>query len=80
MNYTIFDAKEQSIYIEDINDIKNKFDYIDRHNIVPSFRRTRDPIALAFEHIDSCPLNKLAQEFVKDALIGTICFISKAFK
>ena len=53
---------------------------MDARSIVPSFRRTKDPITLAFEHIDNKPLNKLAGEFVKETFLDAICFISKVFE
>lgn len=65
---------------KDTKDLKSKLDYMDSRSIVPSFRRTKDPITLAFEHIDNKPLNKLAGEFVKDTFMDAICFISKVFE
>ena len=76
---TIFDTQEQVLYFEDINALKARLDVMDSKNIVPSFRRTRDPIALAFEHIDSKPLDKLAKDFVKETFMDAVCFISKVF-
>ncbi len=80
MSNTIFDVEEQTIRFEDTKDLKRKLDGLDSKNIVPAFRRTRDPIALAFEHIDNKPLNKLAKEFVKETFMDAICFISKVFE
>lgn len=77
MSTTIFDVQEQVIKFQDTQDLKAKLDYMDARSIVPSFRRTRDPIALAFEHIDNKPLNKLAHEFLKDIFVDAVCFISK---
>ncbi len=80
MSTTIFDVQEQVIKFQDTQDLKAKLDYMDTRSIVPSFRRTRDPIALAFEHIDNKPLNKLAKEFVKETFMDAICFICKVFE
>ena len=80
MSNTIFDVEEQTIRFEDTKDLKRKLDGLYSKNIVPAFRRTRDPIALAFEHIDNKPLNKLAKEFVKETFMDAICFISKVFE
>ncbi len=80
MSATIFDVQEQVIRFENTKDLKKKLDYMDKRSIVPSFRRTRDPIALAFEHIDNKPLNQLAEEFVKETFMDAICFISKVFE
>ena len=80
MSATIFDVEEQVCIFKDTKDLKSKLDYMDARSIVPSFRRTKDPINLAFEHIDNKPLKKLAQEFVKETFMDAICFISKVFE
>ncbi len=76
---SIFDVENLDISVEDIEALKRKLDVMDKNKIVPSFKMARDPIVLAFEHIDNKPLNKLAQEFFKDTLADAICFISKVF-
>ena len=80
MSGTIFDAQNQDIEIEDIGVLKNRWDNMDKKNIVSSFSKTRDPLALAFEHMDNRPLNKVAQDFLKDVFVDAVCFISKVFE
>ena len=80
MSATIFDVQEQVCMVADTKDLKSRLDGMDARSIVPSFRRTKDPITLAFEHIDNKPLNKLAGEFVKETFLDAICFISKVFE
>ncbi len=80
MSSTIFDVQEQVCILTHTEGLKSKLDNMDAKSIVPSFRRTRDPINMAFEHIDNKPLKKLAQEFVKETFMDAICFISKVFE
>ena len=44
------------------------------------FRNSQDPIYVAYEYVDSQPLSKLAQSFVKDKINGVIKFISQINK
>ena len=44
------------------------------------FRNSQDPIYVAYEYVDSQPLSKLAQAFVKDKINGVIKFISQINK
>ena len=44
------------------------------------FRNSQDPIYVAYEYVDSQPLSKLAQSFVKDKINGVIKFVSKMSK
>ena len=44
------------------------------------FRNSQDPIYVAYQFVDSQPLSKLAQSFVKDQINGVIKFISKIGK
>ncbi len=80
METTIFNFEEKICHFENTEGLKSKLDYMDARSIVPSFRRTKDPILMAFEHIDNRPLDKLAKDFVKDTLMDAICFISKVFE
>ncbi len=77
MAASIFGNETLDISVNDIEALKNKLDYMDRNKLVRSFSKTRDPIELAFEHIDNAPLNKLAHEFLKDIFVDAVCFISK---
>lgn len=77
---TIFDVQEQACLFENTKNLKATLDGMDSRSIVPSFRRTKDPINLAFEHIDSKPLNKLAGDFVKETFLDAVCFIVKVFE
>lgn len=44
------------------------------------FRNSQDPIYVAYQFVDSQPLSKLAQSFVKDQINGIIKFVSKIGK
>lgn len=77
---TIFDVNEQVLLFDNTEHLKATLDKMDRKNIVPSFKKTKDPINLIFDHIDSKPLNTLAKEFVKETFLEAVSFISKAFE
>ena len=73
----IFDPQAQDVDIESSEQLKSKFDSLDSKNIIHSFSKTRDPIVLALENLDNRPLNKVAQDFLKDIFVDAVCFISK---
>lgn len=77
---TIFDEQRNITFLKNTSGLKETLDNIDRKNIIPSFRRTSDPINLAFSHIENKPLKVLARDFVKDTIDDAIMFISRVFE
>lgn len=71
-----FEAKpyEFSHFDKKIN--LNKF----RNDRRMRFRNSKDPIYIAFDFMDRQPLNKLAEEFVKDTVKDVMNFVSKITK
>lgn len=41
---------------------------IDLRNIRTTFKQAKDPVELAFDHIDNQPLSKIAKDAVKDSI------------
>ena len=78
MTSTIFDEARQITVFADTGDLKDILDNLDKRSIIPSFRRTSDPINLAFNYIENKPLKTLAKDFIKDTVADIISFITKA--
>lgn len=60
--------------------LMKNLDCIDRHQLVVKFKRTQDPINLAFETIDNVSLKYLAKDFIRESFSDMISFISKICK
>ena len=41
------------------------------------FKNSRDPVFIAFEHMERQSIKRLAQDFVKEIISDTVAFISK---
>lgn len=54
-----------------------EMDLLDKKDIRMRFRNSKDPVYVAFEHLDKQPLPKLAMDFVKDSFTEIAMFISK---
>ncbi|MDD3237807.1 MAG: hypothetical protein PHV37_06890 [Candidatus Gastranaerophilales bacterium] len=44
------------------------------------FRNSADPIYVAYEYVDSQPISKLAQSFVKESVFEFMNIVSKVIK
>jgi len=64
----------------DCKTIRENLDDIDNRQLVVRFKRTKDPINLAFETIDNISLKYLAKDFVKESFTDIVSFISKLCK
>ncbi len=64
------------IHFSNIEGLKSTLDEIDCANIRTSFKTAKDPIYLAFDHIDKQPLKKVAKDFVRDLSDGFVEFIT----
>ena len=64
------------IHFSNVDGLKETLDNIDIMNIRTSFKAAKDPIYLAFDHIDKQPLKKVAKDFVRDISDGLVEFIS----
>jgi len=53
---------------------------IDSSDFRGKFKTTKDPIAYAFQSIESAPLETLAKDFITEGLSDIIHFISKICK
>ena len=58
------------------NRLQASLGVIDKKDIRMRFKNSRDPVYVAFDYIDSRPIQELAVEFVKDSLFDVINFIS----
>lgn len=65
-----------SIHFQNIEGLKSTLDDIDILNIRTQFKTAKDPIYLAFDHIDKQPLKKVAKDFVRDLSDGFVEFIT----
>ena len=65
-----------TIHFSNIDGLKETLDNIDILNIRTSFKAAKDPIYLAFDHIDKQPLKKVARDFVRDLSDGIVEFIT----
>ena len=65
-----------AIHFTNIEGLKSTLDDIDVLNIRTSFKTAKDPIYLAFDHIDKQPLKKVAKDFVRDLSDGFVEFVS----
>ena len=65
-----------AIHFTNIEGLKSMLDDIDVLNIRTSFKTAKDPIYLAFDHIDKQPLKKVAKDFVRDLSDGFVEFVS----
>lgn len=63
-------------HFSNIDGLKQTLDDIDILNIRTQFKAAKDPIYLAFDHIDKQPLKKVAKDFVRDLSDGFIEFVS----
>ena len=71
-----FQNATDSIHFTNIEDLKATLDDIDVLNIRTSFKTAKDPIYLAFDHIDKQPLKKVAKDFVRDLSDGFVEFVT----
>ena len=71
-----YEGVTDPIYFKNLDGLKETLDDIDLANIRTQFKAAKDPIYLAFEHIDKQPLKKIARDFVRDISDGIIEFIS----
>lgn len=67
-------------HFEDIDNLVETLDDIDKRNIRTIFKQAKDPVYLAYEHIDRQPLNKLAKDFVKETAMDFVEFVAKIFE
>ncbi len=71
-----FQNATDSIHFTNIEGLKSTLDDIDVLNIRTSFKMAKDPIYLAFDHIDKQPLKKAAKDFVRDLSDGFVEFVT----
>lgn len=71
-----FQNATNPIHFKNIEGLKETLDEIDFANIRTSFKAAKDPIYLAFDHIDKQPLKKVAKDFVKEVKNGVIEFVT----
>lgn len=71
-----FQNATDTIHFSNIEGLKSTLDEIDVLNIRTSFKTAKDPIYLAFDHIDKQPLKKIAKDFVRDLQDGFVDFIT----
>lgn len=71
-----FQNTTNPIHFKNIEGLKDTLDQIDVTSIRTSFKAAKDPIYLAFDHIDKQPLKKIAKDFVKEMSNGVIEFIT----
>ena len=71
-----FQNVTDSIHFTNIEGLKSTLDDIDVLNIRTQFKTAKDPIYLAFDHIDKQPLKKVAKDFVRDLSDGFVEFIT----
>lgn len=71
-----FQNTTDTIHFSNIEGLKSTLDEIDVLNIRTSFKTAKDPIYLAFDHIDKQPLKKIAKDFVRDLQDGFVDFIT----
>ncbi len=76
MNSNPFANATDVIHFSNIEGLKDTLDEIDVLNIRTSFKTAKDPIYLAFDHIDKQPLKKVAKDFVRDLSEGFVEFIT----
>ncbi len=60
-------------------ELKQNLDRLDRLNLRTGFKQASDPIFLAFDYIDSKPLNKIVKEFAQETVEDIFEFIAKVF-
>ncbi len=75
-NSNPFANATDTIHFANIEGLKSTLDTIDVANIRTSFKTAKDPIYLAFEHIDRQPLKKVAKDFVRDLSDGFVEFVT----
>lgn len=71
-----FQGATNTIHFTNLEGLKATLDDIDVMNIRTSFKTAKDPIYLAFDHIDKQPLKKVAKDFVRDLSDGFVEFIT----
>lgn len=69
----------QNNFFSVTGELKDNMDRLDRLNIRTGFKQASDPIYLAFDYIDSKPLNKVIKEFAEETLGDLFEFASKVF-
>lgn len=57
--------------------LTEEMDILDQKDIRMRFKNSRDPVLIAFEHLEKQSLKKLAIDFVKDSITEIIFFVSK---
>lgn len=55
-------------------------DFINNRDQRMRFRNSTDPIYVAFDYIDSQPISKLAESFVKETISDIITFVSSVVR
>ena len=58
---------------------KEAMDKLDKSNIRTQFKQASDPIYLAFNYMESRPLNKIASETIQETFLDLFNFVAKAF-
>ena len=71
-----FEGATDPIHFSNLEGLKQTLDDIDVLNIRTQFKAAKDPIYLAFDHIDKQPLKKVAKDFVRDLSDGFSNFIT----
>ncbi len=71
-----FTSTTDPIYFSNLEGLKKTLDDIDTSNIRTCFKAAKDPIYLAFDHIDKQPLKKVAKDFVREMQDGLVEFIT----
>lgn len=56
----------------DTTDLMDTLNRIDDRNIMTIFKQAKDPVQLAFDHIDKQPLKKVATDAIKDIIPDTM--------
>ena len=58
------------------NKLQANLAILDKKDLRMRFKNSRDPLYIAFDYLDSKPVQELAVEFVKDSLFDIVNFIS----
>ena len=60
-------------------ELKEAMDKLDKSNTRTQFKQASDPIYLAFNYMESRPLNKIASETIQETFLDLFNFVAKAF-
>lgn len=61
-------ASSQKVGHFDTTDLMDTLNRIDDRNIMTIFKQAKDPVELAFDHIDKQPFKKVATDAIKDSV------------